>query len=167
MIEPPEGGVMTREEQATLPETQSSKSGMTREETGAFVKHRIEAYEDLDAATLAADYAADAVIETPSTGKHAGRDAEKNLRVIFDAFLDLTMSVDDVVIDGDKVVTVHTVEGTHMQELFGLAPTGKRFQMATAFIYELKDRKIIHEQRIYDFTGMLVQIGLLKARPAS
>ena len=158
---------MTRDQQAFFTGTPSAQSGMTREETAAFFKRRAEAYEDLDAALLAEDYAADAVIETPSTGKHTGRDAEKNLRAIFEAFLDLTMSIDDVVIDGDRVVTVHTAEGTHMQELLGIAPTGKRFQMSIAFIYELKDRKIVHEQRIYDWTGMLVQIGVLKARPAS
>ena len=158
---------MTREQQATLAGTHPSRSGMTREEIVAFFKRRSEAYEDLDAAALAGDYADDAVIESPSTGKHSGRDAEKALRVIFNAFLDLTMTVDDVLIDGDKVVTVHTVEGTHMQELLGLAPTGKRFTMSMAFIYELRDRKIVREQRIYDFTGMLVQIGVLKARPAN
>lgn len=158
---------MTREEQATLGGTRPSESGMTREETVAFFKRREEAYEDLDAAALAADYTKDALIETPSTGRHTGRDAEKSLRTIFKAFLDLTMTVDDLIIDGDKVVTVHTVEGTHMQELLGIAPTGKRFQMSVAIIHRLKDRKIVHEQRIYDFTGMLVQIGVLKARPAS
>jgi len=158
---------MTREEEATLTTTQGSASGMTREETVAFFKRRAEAYEDLDAATLAADYTDDAIIETPSTGRHSGRDAEKNLSAIFTAFLDLTMTVDHLVIDGDKVVTVHTVEGTHMQELLGIAPTGKRFTMSVALIHRLQNRKIVHEQRIYDFTGMLMQIGVLKARPAS
>lgn len=158
---------MTREEQATLAGTQRTRSGMTREETVAFIKRRQEAYEDLDAAALAADYAADAVIESPLTGRHSGRDAVKALRTMFDAFLDLTLTLDDLVIDGDKVVTVHTVEGTHMQELLGLTPTGKSFRMSVALIYELKDRQIIREQRIYDFTGMLVQIGVLKARPAN
>ena len=158
---------MTRDEQAILAGTTGSQSGMTREETIAFFKRRAEAYEDLDAAALARDYAADAVIETPSTGRHSAREAEKNLRAIFHAFLDLTMTVDDMVIDGDKVVTVHTVEGTHMQELLGLSPTGKRFQMSVALIHELKDHKIVRELRVYDFTGMLVQIGVLKARPAS
>ena len=158
---------MTREEEATLAATQQSASGMTREETVAFFKRREEAYEDLDAAALAADYTDDAIIETPSTGRHRGRDAEKNLSAIFTAFLDLTMTVDHLVIDGDKVVTVHTVEGTHMQELLGIAPTGKRFTMSVALIHRLQNRKIVHEQRIYDFTGMLMQIGVLKARPAS
>jgi steroid delta-isomerase-like uncharacterized protein len=167
MIDVLEGGVMTREEQATLAGTQRTLSGMTRDETLAFFRRRQEAYEDLDAAALAADYTEDAVIESPSTGRHFGRDAEKSLRAIFEAFLDLTMTVDDIVIDGDKVVTVHTVEGTHMQELLGLAPTGKPFRMSVAFVHQLKDHKIVREQRIYDFTGMLVQIGVLKARPAS
>lgn len=158
---------MTRDEQATLASTRPSQSGMTREETVAFFKRREEAYEDLDAAALAADYAPDAVIESPATGKHSGRDAEKSLRAIFNAFLDLTMTNDDMVIDGDRVVTVHTVEGTHMQDLLGIAPTGKPFSMTVAFIHQLRDRKIVREQRIYDFAGMLIQIGVLKARPAN
>jgi predicted ester cyclase len=157
---------MTTERRGTLKGV-PLQSGMTREEIEAFFKRRQEAYEDLDAATLAADYADDAVIISPSSGTHSKRDAEKSLRLIFTAFLDITMTVDDMIIDGDKVVTVHSVEGTHMQELLGIAPTGKRFQMSVALIHQLKDRKIVREQRVYDFTGMLVQIGVLKARPAS
>ena len=30
----------------------------------------------------------------------------------------------------------------------------------------LRDGHIVHERRIYDFTGILVQVGLLKAKPA-
>jgi len=157
---------MTTDQRTTVAGTRS-QSGMTRDEIEAFFKRRQEAYDDLDAAALAADYADDAVIISPSSGTHSKRDAEKSLRLIFTAFLDITMSADDMVIDGDKVVTVHSVEGTHMQEFLGMAPTGKRFQMSVALIHHLKDRKIVREQRIYDFTGMLVQIGVLKARPAS
>jgi steroid delta-isomerase-like uncharacterized protein len=157
---------MTTEQRASVAGGRS-QSGMTRAEIEEFFKRRDEAYQDLDAATLAEDYADDAVIISPSSGTHSKRDAAKSLRLIFNAFLDLTMSVDDVIIDGDKVVTVHTVEGTHMQEFLGISPTGKRFQMSVALIHQLKDRKIVREQRIYDFTGMLVQIGALKARPAS
>lgn len=157
---------MTREEQATVAGA-ASQSGMTREETIALFKRRHDDYEDLDAGALAADYTVDAVIDSPTTGRHAGRDAEKALMAVFNAFLDLTMTTDEILVDGDKAVTVHTIEGTHMQELLGIEPTGKRFMMAAAFIYQLKDRKIIREQRIYDFTGMLLQIGVLKARPAS
>ena len=157
---------MTRELGTILGKTQRSESGMTREETLALFKRREEDYEDLDAKALAADYAPDAVIESPSTGVHTARDAEKALGVIFDAFLDLTMSVDDLLIDGDQVITILSIEGTHMRDFLGLEPTGKRFQMSAAFVYRLKDRQIVHERRIYDFTGLLLQIGVLKAKPA-
>jgi predicted ester cyclase len=157
---------MTFEPRATVAQANPLQSGMTRAETLAFFKRRQDAYEDLDAKVLAADYTEDSVIESPSAGVHTGRDAEKALGAMFDAFLDLTMAVDDLVIDGDIVVTILTAEGTHMRPLLGFEPTGKRFQMSGAFVHRLKDRKIIHERRIYDFTGLLVQIGVLKAKPA-
>jgi predicted ester cyclase len=158
---------MTLESRPTATEANPLQSGMTRAEIVAFFKRRQEAYEDLDAKALAADYTDASVIESPMTGVHTGREAEKNLRTIFDAFLDLTMSWDEVVIDGDVVVTIVSSEGTHMRELLGFEPTGKRFQLSIACVHRLKDRKIIHERRIYDFTGMLVQIGVFKAKPAS
>jgi hypothetical protein len=140
---------------------------MTRQQVEAFFKRRQEAYEDLDADALAADYAEDAVIESPTAGVHSGREAaEKALQNIFKAFLDLTMALDDLIIDGDRAATVLSIEGTHIGEFLGQAPTGKRFVMPAVFFYELKDGQIVHERRIYDFTGMLVQIGALKAKPA-
>jgi predicted ester cyclase len=157
---------MTYEPKTTLAPANPLQSGMTRAEIVAFFKRRQEAWEDLDAKALAADYTDASVIESPSAGVHTGRDAEKALGAIFDAFLDLTMTVDDLVIDGDIVVTILSSEGTHMRPLLGFEPTGKRFQMSGAFVHRLKDGKIIHERRIYDFTGLLVQIGILKAKPA-
>lgn len=157
---------MTLEPGTTVEDARQLESGMTRSEIVALFKRRQDAWEDLDAKTLAADYTDAAVIESPSAGVHTGRDAEKALGAFFDAFLDLTMTVDDLVIDGDVVVAVMSFEGTHMRPLLGFEPTGKRFHLSCAFVHRLKERKIIHEQRIYDFTGLLVQIGVLKAKPA-
>jgi len=47
-----------------------------------------------------------------------------------------------------------------------MAPSGKPFRLAAVFLYELGNRQIIREGRLYDFTGLLVQIGVLKAKPA-
>ena len=145
-------------------ETQST---MTRQQMLDFFKRREEAHEDLDAAALAADYAEHAVIESPSAGVHIGREAaERTFRVIFNAFLDLTTTLDNLVIDGNSAVRVLTLEGTHIGEFLGIPPTGKRFKMPAVFFYELENGKIVRERRIYDFTGLLVQIGVLKAKPA-
>lgn len=52
-----------------------------------------------------------------------------------------------------------------MSDFMGMPATNKAFRLPVVFLYELNDRKIAHERRIYDFTGLLVQIGLLKAKP--
>ena len=144
-----------------------AQGSMTRQQMLDFFKHRDDAYDDLDAAALAADYSPHAVIESPTGGTHTGPEAaERTFRVIFSAFLDLTTKVENRLIDGNTAVTVVSIEGTHIGDFLGLPPTGKRFIMPAVFFYQLEDGKIVRERRIYDFTGMLVQIGVLKAKPA-
>jgi steroid delta-isomerase-like uncharacterized protein len=143
------------------------QSTMTREQMQDFIKRRWEAYDDLDAAALAFDYAENAMIESPTAGVHTGPEAaERAFRVIFNAFLDLTTTVDNVIVDGNNAVTVLLLEGTHIGDFLGIPPTGKRFTMPAVFFYQLENGKIVRERRIYDFTGLLVQIGVLKAKPA-
>jgi steroid delta-isomerase-like uncharacterized protein len=158
---------MMARERTTVAGAGQSQNSMTREQMVTFFKRRQEAYEDLDAASLADDYAQYAVIESPSAGVHTGPEAaQRALRQVFDAFLDLTMTVDALLIDGERAATVLSIEGTHIGEFLGLEPTGKRFTMPAVFFYELKNGQIVRERRVYDFTGLLVQIGVLKAKPA-
>jgi steroid delta-isomerase-like uncharacterized protein len=144
-----------------------AQGSMTRQQMLDFFKHHQDAYDDLDAGALAADYAEHAVIESPTAGVHTGPEAaERTFRVIFSAFLDLTTKVEHLLIDGNSGVTVISIEGTHIGEFLGLPPTGKRFIMPAVFFYQLENGKIVRERRIFDFTGLLVQIGVLKAKPA-
>ena len=45
---------------------------MTRDEIAAMFARREEAFEEMDAAALAADYADDAMIDSPAGGTHRG-----------------------------------------------------------------------------------------------
>ena len=63
-------------------------------------------------------------------------------------------------------MSVLSLEGTHIGEFLGMPPTGKRFTMPAVFFYQLENGKIVRERRIYDFTGLLVQIGVIKAKPS-
>lgn len=140
-------------------------SDMTRDEIVAFFQRREDLYNDFDAAALAADYADDAVIESPIAGVHTGLAAEQALKTVFTAFLDRKMRTENLLIDGDLIVQVFAIEGTHIGEFLGLPPTGKPFRHTAVFIYELRNRLIVRERRIYDLTGLLVQIGVMKAKP--
>jgi steroid delta-isomerase-like uncharacterized protein len=155
---------MSTEQHARPAATRTSRE-MTRDEIAALFDRRREAYEDLDAAALAADYSDDVHIDSPVTGSHGRADAERNLKVVFDAFLDLKMKFGPPIIDGARVACYASAEGTSMGEFMGLPPSGRPFKVPTAFFYEVRDGKIVREQRVYDFTGLLVQIGVLKAKP--
>jgi steroid delta-isomerase-like uncharacterized protein len=148
--------------------TGSGPSGghMTRAEIVAFFEARQAAYDNFDAATLAADYADSCVVDSPTGGTHTGRTAvQKVLQAVFDAFLDMTIRTDSLVIDGDHVAQALSIEGTNMGGFLGLSASGKPFYLTAVFLYELEDRHIVRERRIYDFTGMLTQIGVLKTKP--
>ena len=58
------------------------------------------------------------------------------------------------------------MEGANIGGMMGLPPSGKSFRVPAVFLYELRGNKIARERRIMDFTGLLVQIGVLKAKPA-
>jgi len=157
---------MNSNDTGVVSKTSETHATTTRDEVAALFVRRQEAYDDLDATALAADYAEDAVVESPTAGAHTGRSAvEATFRAVFNAFLDMAVTSDDLIIDGDRVAQAMTVTGTHVGEFLGLAPTGKRFRLRAVFVYELRNGKIVRERRIYDFTGMLMQIGVLKAKP--
>lgn len=158
---------MKSERPPAIVEASQGRSGMTREEIVAFFERRQTLYGDFNAAALAADYADDAVIESPMAGVHTGRKAAEHvLRTLFEAFVDWKMTTESLLIDGDRVAWVLWIEGTHIGSFMGMPPSGRPFRFGAVTVYELRDRKIVRERRIYDFTGLLVQIGVLKTKPA-
>ncbi len=66
----------------------------------------------------------------------------------------------------NNVVEGFTARATHTLEFLGIAGTGRRFQIRGALMFRFADGLILHEERIYDFSAMLIQIGVLKAKPA-
>ena len=140
---------------------------MTHEEIIAFFARRQDAIARHDAAALAATHAEDGVMESPWAGKVSGREAiEQAHQQWFAAFPDFAFQDEELLIDGHRVAQIATVVGTDTGGFMGLPPTGKPFRFPLVFLYTLNEHQIVHDRRIYDFTGMLVQIGVLKAKPA-
>jgi predicted ester cyclase len=120
-----------------------------------------------DALALAALHSESCVVESPLGGTVQGPAAIAQVyRALFEAFSDVTITIDDLVIDGDRAVQVGTMSGTDTGGLMGMVPSGKPALLPIVLVCRLADGLIVHERRIYDFTGMLVQVGVLKARPA-
>ncbi len=140
---------------------------MTRDDIFAIFTRRENAWRARDPVALAGDHSADGVVVSPTGGVLEGRaEIERIYRVWFTAFPDLMINTEDLLVDGDRAALLCRITGTHAGEFFGVAPTGRRIEVAGAFIYRLQDGLIVHERRVLDFTGLLVQVGVLRAKPA-
>ena len=140
---------------------------MTRDEILALVKRRLAAYVARDAAALAATHAENGSVASPMGGVLEGRDEiERIYRSWFRAFPDMRTEQDDLLIDGDRVVVIARISGTHAGDFLGLPATGRQMEILMAELMTVADGLVVDERRIYDFTGLLVQIGVLKAKPS-
>ena len=105
---------------------------------------------------------------SPIFGAVKGRPkVEASFQDLFRAFSDLLVQVNDVIVDrtrADRAVLLFTSFGVHAGEIFGVAGTGRRSEIRGAFVISFDGDKICKETRLYDFTAMLIQLGILKAK---
>jgi predicted ester cyclase len=107
------------------------------------------------------------VVVSPTGGVLEGRtEIERIYRVWFTAFPDLVFTTEDLLVDENRVALLCRITGSHAGEFFGMPPTGRRIEVSGCFIYRVEGGLIVHERRILDFTGLLVQVGVLRAKPA-
>ena len=76
------------------------------------------------------------------------------------AFPDLHIAVDEMIAEGDKVVSRATVSGTHKGEFMGIPPTNKSFKVLDITIVEIHDSKLLAHWGLTDETAMMQQLGI-------
>lgn len=82
-------------------------------------------------------------------------------RALKQAFPDLRFELTDVLAEGDKVVALWELRGTHQGLYFGIAPTGRSVRQSGISVYRVADGKLVEERTIFDGLGMLRQLGAL------
>ena len=60
-----------------------------------------------------------------------------------EGFPDLTITVEDIMAEGDRVTARVTMRGTHSGEFQGIAPTGKRVEVKAIDMFRIEDGKIV------------------------
>jgi steroid delta-isomerase-like uncharacterized protein len=133
----------------------------------AFCEKRVEAWRRRDPAALASDHADRGTVVSPMFSRTVGRDAiERSYEALFQSFPDWTMDNEPPLIDGDRVAVPFAAKATHAGRFMGLDGTGRRCEVQGVLLMQVRDGLIVHERRVYDFTGLLVQLGVLKSKPA-
>ena len=142
---------------------------MTNDEIRSLLDRFRLAWESQDMDAMLDCYAEDCVVVSPIFSTLSGRSqVEKSYSNLMNAFHTERITVADMVIDSSnppRAVILWNMESTHVGEVFGMPPSGKKIELRVAFILTLRDGMITKETRVYDFTSMLMQVGALRAKP--
>src|SRR5689334_5541939 len=70
-------------------------------------------------------------------------------------------TIEDMVGEGDKVVTRVIYYGTHTGDLMGMPPTGRQVAVSAMIIDQLANGKIVETWRLFDQMAMMQQLGVI------
>ena len=76
-------------------------------------------------------------------------------------FPDFSVTIEDVIAEGDKVASQWTARGTHQGELIGIPPTGRQATWTGMTIYRFAGGKIVEAWWSRDMLSFLIQIGVV------
>jgi steroid delta-isomerase-like uncharacterized protein len=95
-------------------------------------------------------------------GQQQGREGLKDvIGGMRAAFPDLHWVVDEVVAEGDKVVSRFTWTGTHRATFLGIPSTGRKVTVKGVVIDRLADGKMADSRILMDTLGMMQQLGVV------
>lgn len=79
---------------------------------------------------------------------------------LLSALDDTNVTVEELINEGDKVVSRVVLRGVHVGSLLGLAPTGRPFVFPIVTIFRIEDGRIAEEYQMYDGLDLLNQLGM-------
>ena len=125
-------------------------------------------YELISAGDVAGfgDLVADGVVEHQG-GPGFAPDKEGTLdffRAMIEAFPDLSMTVEDLIADGDKAVARVRVTGTHRGDFMGISPTGAAGDIQLIDIMRFDaDGQVCEHWGVADMLSLMQQLGVVPA----
>ena len=129
----------------------------------ALVRRLHDLWNTGDLAAVEDVYAPDFVGHFPPSShlpERTGADgAREGITRIKAAFPDWHEAIEDMVTEGNKVVTRYTSTGTHRGEFRGIAPTGRKITVPEISIYRVARGKVAEQWCLLDDLGRLRQIG--------
>jgi steroid delta-isomerase-like uncharacterized protein len=75
------------------------------------------------------------------------------------AFSDLSVTLNDVIAEGERVAVRVTWRGTHAAPYCGIAPTGKRFEFTGIVFWLVREGKIAERWAEVEFSALIAQLS--------
>jgi steroid delta-isomerase-like uncharacterized protein len=134
---------------------------MSTEENKALIRRAYDALNQRNWEVVYEAASPDIVLHNASTTMQ-GLDAYKQfISAFLTAFPDARFTLEDVIVEGDTVVTRQTFRGTHTGEFRGIPPTGKQGSTTGIVITRLANGKAVEQWSNYDDLGLLQQLGVV------
>jgi steroid delta-isomerase-like uncharacterized protein len=93
-------------------------------------------------------------------GMDTTRDTPRQMfKMILAAFPDFSITVHDMLQDGDKVVARVTFSGTHEGEFMGVPASGNHVEWAVIDILQFRDDQAIAHWGVMDLAAAMAQMG--------
>jgi predicted ester cyclase len=135
--------------------TEDNKALMRRFIEAVFNKKNLSALEEFIAPNHIDHSAAAAGLPVGPAG------SRQAIGMMLTGFPDLHVTVEDMIVEGDKVVVRMTMRGAQQGALGSIPPTGKQVAVSTIDIVRIEGGKLAEEWGIDDRLGMLQQLGLV------
>jgi predicted ester cyclase len=104
----------------------------------------------------------DVVEQVPLPGQGPGLEGLKDiLRGLRAGFPDIVFSIQEQIVEGDKVVSRFEWTGTHKGDFLGISATGRPVRVWGIVIDRLEDGRIKDTRILMDTVGMMGQLGVL------
>ncbi len=135
------------------------------EENKALTLRLVDAWTKGDIETLREILSPDYVYHN-ETGQTASLEMLiEQLKKEMEMFPDRTMSNEELIAKGDKVVHRYIARGTHTGEFGGLAPTGNKLVLGGIEILRFENGKIVESWEVVNYLSIFVALGFeLKPR---
>ena len=79
----------------------------------------------------------------------------------FDGFPDLRFTVEQMLVEGERVMTQSVMRGTHTGVWLGIAPANKEVSVRLSVIHRVADGKIVEDWVLVEALGFFQQLGLV------
>jgi predicted ester cyclase len=77
------------------------------------------------------------------------------------AFSNRTVTIEDIIAEGDKVVARLTFRGDHTDELMGIPATGRQVEYSAINIFHIVDDRAVEQWVILDNMTLMQQLGAM------
>ena len=135
---------------------------MSTEENKVVARHSFEeVMNNVNLAVIDEVFSPNYVLHAPSGPVHGLEGFKQFVLGYRSAFPDARYAIEEMIADQDKVVTRWSGTGTHLGELMGIPPTGKRATVTGISIGRYEGGKFVEEWLNFDALGMLQQLGVI------